>query len=434
VRLVSSGAEWTVGRELGAGGEGRVYEALGPGGNKLALKWYHPERADQVQWDTLETLIDYGAPHPRFVWPLDLAVASKPGGRRAKALPEQWGYVMSLYDARFRDVNAHLQREVKPGFRALARAGVGLADGFLQLHTKGLCYRDISEGNVVFDPITGDVLIADNDNVGIDGEVPRVAGTPGFMAPEVVRGEAVPSTRTDRFSLAVLLFLMFMINHPFFGRKEFEIDCLDDTAFDRLVGFEPVFIFDPDDESNRPVPGVHDNAIQRWSLYPRSVRSLFIRSFTDGLHDPAHGRVAEVEWRGALAQLHDTVVQCPVCGHDNFAPDAPDGHFVCCNSQCGTRLKRPLWLDLGRNQVALAAGAELFPHHLVKNRRFDYGTALARIEEHPKYDARGLTNLSDRSWTVTSDGESFDVPSGSALMVAAGTSIDFGGAVGAIRG
>ena len=48
-------------------------------------------------------------------------------------------------------------------------------------------------------------------------------GTWGFMAPEVGRREADPSAMTDRFSLAVLLFYIFMLGHPLKGRLEMEL-------------------------------------------------------------------------------------------------------------------------------------------------------------------------------------------------------------------
>ena len=54
------------------------------------------------------------------------------------------------------------------------------------LHLNGYCYRDISSGNMV-DPDTGDVLICDNDNVGINRQSDsQVDGTYEFMAPEVI--------------------------------------------------------------------------------------------------------------------------------------------------------------------------------------------------------------------------------------------------------
>jgi serine/threonine protein kinase len=114
----------------------------------------------------------------------------------------------------------------------------------------GLCYRDISFGNVFFDPDTGEVLICDNDNVAVDGEGKiGVLGTPRFMAPEIVRGEALPSMHTDVFSLAVLLFYMLIMHHPLEGKRELAIKCLDLPAMNKLYGTDPLFIYDPDDDS-----------------------------------------------------------------------------------------------------------------------------------------------------------------------------------------
>jgi serine/threonine protein kinase len=114
-----------------------------------------------------------------------------------------------------------MTRRIEPTFRALATAGLNLSHNYLLLHSQGLCYRDISFGNAFFDPDNGDVLIADNDNVSVDGAgALGVLGTPRFMAPEVVRGDALPSTQTDLFSLSVLIFYMLMVAHPLEGEKE----------------------------------------------------------------------------------------------------------------------------------------------------------------------------------------------------------------------
>ena len=61
------------------------------------------------------------------------------------------------------------------------------------------------------------------------------------MAPEVVRREAPPSDKTDRYSLAVLLFLLLYGGHPLDGRRESRIRCLDVSALERLYGFDPVW-------------------------------------------------------------------------------------------------------------------------------------------------------------------------------------------------
>lgn len=151
---------------------------------------------------------------------------------------------------------------------------------YQKLHTMGYSYRDISFGNMFFDPDTGDVLICDNDNVSANGiDNSSVYGTPRFMAPEIVMGQAKPSRNTDLYSLAVLLFYMFMMGHPLEGKLEAEIKCMDIHAMNKLYGKNPIFIYDPNDKSNRPVKGYQDNVIIYWELYPQVIRDLFIKSF-----------------------------------------------------------------------------------------------------------------------------------------------------------
>ena len=63
-----------------------------------------------------------------------------------------------------------------------------------------------------------DVLICDNDNVTGNGNSLGVMGKARYMAPEVVRG-ATPDKVTDRYSLAVILYLLLIGNHPLEGAK-----------------------------------------------------------------------------------------------------------------------------------------------------------------------------------------------------------------------
>ena len=53
---------------------------------------------------------------------------------------------------------------------------------------------------------TREAAIIDVDNVGVDGGSALVKGTRPFMAPELLRDEALPSTVTDLHSLAVLFY------------------------------------------------------------------------------------------------------------------------------------------------------------------------------------------------------------------------------------
>src|SRR5712691_9584783 len=123
------GWQLTIQKKLGEGGQGVAYLASGPAGN-LVVKWYNAEQATDAQRQAIRQLVKDGPPTglagQRFVWPLDVVTA--PQSRR-------FGSLMSVIDR--------------------------------VLHLRGMCYRDISKGNLMFDSRTGEVLICDNDNVGI---------------------------------------------------------------------------------------------------------------------------------------------------------------------------------------------------------------------------------------------------------------------------
>ncbi len=414
----ASGRACTVEAFLGGGGQGEVYRAS-VGDRLLALKWYFPEQATAAQQNNLEVLIRKGPPSAPFLWPLELAESESVPG---------FGYLMALREPRFKGLVDLMKRRIDPSFRSLATAGRHLAQAFLDLHAQGLCYRDISFGNVFFDPDTGAIQVCDNDNVTIDNSAADggVLGTPRFIAPEVVRGEAAPSTQTDLFSLSVLLFYLFHIHHPLEGQLEAEIKCFDLPAMNRLYGSEPLFIFDPDDDSNRPVPGLHDNALAYWPLYPQALRELFIRAFTLGLYDP-HERVRESEWRFVLARLGDAIFYCGQCGAESFFDaDAPPRQPAHCWS-CRQPLEPPLRLRLGREQVVLNHDTRLFPHHLDGQRRYDYSEPLAVVQQHPQHQhVWGLNNRSGSSWVMTTkEGTQRDVEPGRSLTLGPGVKIDF---------
>lgn len=423
-----SGMACTAEQLLGAGGQGEVYKAR-LGGEAVALKWFFPQMATPEQRQAIELLVRKGAPSEHFLWPLELATDPQVQG---------FGYVMQLRPARFKNIVDLMKRRIEPTFRALASSGLNLAHNYLLLHSQGFCYRDISFGNAFFDPDTGDVLICDNDNVAVDGQgLLGVLGTPRFMAPEVVRGDAVPSTQTDLFSLSVLIFYMLMVHHPLEGKKETEIKCLDLPAMNKLYGTEPVFIFDPVDKSNAPVPGIHDNALAFWRIYPQSLRDIFTRAFTDGLRDP-QARVRESEWRAGMVRLRDSIFYCAHCSLENFYDAdklrATGGNPGLCWS-CAVQLKLPPRLRINRSVVMLNYDAQLFPHHIDDGRLYDFSQPVAAVAQHPTNKSLwGLKNLSSEKWVgTTTDGEVKDVEPGRSITLSVGTKIQFGETEGEIR-
>ena len=428
VRLTASGATGVVGAPLGSGGQGTVYQC-DIGGRRLALKWYHPEtvRRDATLHERIDRLVALGPPDRRYLWPLDRAeIAGRP----------EFGYVMPLVsdDRRpLKDILARPPQRLALTLEARAVACFEVADSFLRLHAEGLCFQDVNFGAFFVDPVRGSVLICDADNISVEGQLGGVYGTRKFMAPEVVRREAIPSMRTDLYSMAVLFFYVLFNWHPLDGKREADAEVLDAATEAGLYGTHPLFLFDPADPSNGPVPGLHDWVAWRWRAMPRDLRKLFVRAFTAGLG--ADLRVVETEWLRAFARLRDVVLRCRGCGFEAALDvDAEAAGQPC--AACGVPVARPTRMRLPDQFVALLPGCELYRHHLEPGAAPTLGDPVGRMERHPGDAAIvGLHNLSQLAWNGRlRDGAAMNVGPGRTIRVVDGLEIDFGRRRGVVFG
>ena len=257
------------------------------------------------------------------------------------------------------------------------------------------------------------------------------------MAPEIVRGEALPSTNTDLFSLTVLLFYLLIMHHPLDGKREAAVHSLDLAAMEKLYGKEPVFIFDPHDDSNRPVPGIHDNALIFWPIYPQFIRDLFTRSFTEGIKNIENGRVRESEWRISMVRLYDSIFYCSTCGAENIYDieglKKTNGKPSPCWA-CKKAITIPLRIRIGKNIVMLNHDTQIYHHHIDGSNGYDFSNAIAKVNRNPRSpQIWGLKNLSNEKWTAKSKDKEKDIESGKSVPLLAGTKINFGKIEGEIR-
>jgi len=387
-------------RGIGSGSQGQVYK-VELAGERLALKWYLPAciARDPGLERRLAAAISSASPSPSFLWPLALLRPTAESRHLLRCREPGFGYLMNLRPAGFVGAVEHYGGRVDLSLRSVLRACLELAGGFHALHSRGLCYKDISLGNLFLEPGSGRILICDNDNVDVDGQAPgAVLGTPGFIAPEVLMGRARPSANSDLHSLAVLLFRLLNRHDPFRGAMELAIRCLDEPARRQLYGEDPVFIFDPGDARNRPDAELHSAALLTWPIYPAELQALFLHTFGPGLAHPDR-RVLTGQWQDELARTLDRRQLCPACGQENFrnhqSPAPPCWH-------CGAALPAPLRLQLPRGEVVVAAGTTLHRHHFDPLLPPQIDQPVAEVVAHPT-DAGilGLRNCGTQPWQVT---------------------------------
>lgn len=386
-------------RGLGGGGQGQVFE-VDVAGDRLALKWYLPRCLEQdphLEQRLLES-IRATAPSRAFLWPIALLRPTPASVPLIRSKSPGFGYLMELRPPQFVGAVEHYAGRLDISLSQALKAGFFLAEAFHALHSKGLCYKDISLGNLFLEAETGRILVCDNDNVDIDGRgLNSVIGTSGFIAPEILMRRCKPGANSDLFSLAVLLFMLLTRHHPLRGQMELSIRCLDEPARRKLYGEDPVFIFNPTDQRNRPDPIEHMAALVTWPLYPAALQHLFQQTFGPGMSNPGQ-RVLTGQWIEALGSALDQRQVCSACGAEHFGTQPSCWH-------CDQPLTGSAVLRTANGRVLVCAGNAVHRHHFNRLEVPRLDQPIGRMASHPENPMLlGLQNLSDQPWRATTAG------------------------------
>ena len=411
-----SGGELEVIQKLGEGGQGVVYK-VNYNGKSLALKWYFGNKLSNADkfYRNIQNNIKQGAPTNAFLWPLEIT----------EYFEGSFGYLMELRPPEYKDFSLFLLAKVHfANIEALINTALCITNGFRELHNRGYSYQDLNDGNFFVNPKTGDVLICDNDNVAPYGENLGIAGKCRYMAPEVVMGQKRPDSHTDRFSLAVVLYMLLFLNHPLEGKRTM-CPCLTEELERKFYGSDPVFVWDPANDANRPVRGVHTNEIKLWPLYPAFVRKTFEKAFSHEVmvgNDTTH-RVIEKEWQEVFTTLRDLTIKCS-CGSETFI-DPSQQSCKCIN--CSKSIERPPILKVKKYHAALAPGKKLYACH-VQYDSDDFKEAKGEvISSRNNPSLLGLRNDSNNTWeAILPNGSSKGYPNGQVIKLGKGIKINFG--------
>ena len=88
-----------------------------------------------------------------------------------------------------------------------------VGDALIELHAAGLLHRDIKPANILWDRHFDEAVLADYGLATWGEQAYGIAGTPGYIAPELDGGPASP--QSDVFSLAATLFCLITGRAPF---------------------------------------------------------------------------------------------------------------------------------------------------------------------------------------------------------------------------
>ncbi|MFJ3335734.1 protein kinase [Streptomyces sp. NPDC086766] len=194
-------------RRLGAGGMGVVYLGSDRKGQRVALKVIRPDLAEDQEFRSRFAREVSAARRIRGGCTARLVAADLDADRPWFAT--QYVPGPSLHDK--------VAGEGALGAAEVARIGSALSEGLVAVHEAGVVHRDLKPSNILLSPKGPRIIdfgIAWATGASTLTHVGTAVGSPGFLAPEQVRGAAV-TPATDVFSLGATLAYASTGDSPF---------------------------------------------------------------------------------------------------------------------------------------------------------------------------------------------------------------------------
>ena len=206
---------YDVEREIGKGGNARIYLARDPAGAEVALKILHPELLVSVAADRFlrEIKLAKQLQHPHIARLLD-------SGER------EWlvYYVMTYVEGP--TLREHLARVSRMAIPETVRLAGHLLDALEHAHGHGIVHRDVKPDNVVLAAhgavlldfgIARAVAASGSDRLTRSG---IAVGTSTYMSPEQITALKEIDLRSDLYALGVVLYECLAGQPPFVHKNE----------------------------------------------------------------------------------------------------------------------------------------------------------------------------------------------------------------------
>ncbi|MEU4145281.1 serine/threonine-protein kinase [Streptomyces parvulus] len=194
-------------RRLGAGGMGVVYLGSDKKGQRVALKVIRPDLAEDQEFRS------------RFAREVSAARRIR-GGCTARLVAADLDADRPWFATQYVPGPSLHDKVVDGGplgAADVAAVGAALSEGLVAVHEAGVVHRDLKPSNILLSPKGPRIIdfgIAWATGASTLTHVGTAVGSPGFLAPEQVRGAAV-TPATDVFSLGATLAYASMGDSPF---------------------------------------------------------------------------------------------------------------------------------------------------------------------------------------------------------------------------
>ena len=373
--------------------------------------------------NNIKNKVNQTPPFPWLIWPLDFFDGAD----------GTFVYVTGLIPSEFVPLNQYMDGSKKfKNWSVIYAAAMELVWMFHSLHTQGYSFLNMTNEDILIDANTGKVVLTGIEWLEDQKEADhlKINKSSVLVHPLYYLGKKNTDLITDEYILSVLLFEILCQQHPLEGHNIARCPVLNDEYLKKFYGTDPLFIFDQENDSNRPVKGVHLMVTGLWNRCPESIKKKFYREFSHSVMTDNVRGISVASWYETLDHVRSSVYTVPGGAEKILLESAGKKPKSKEERQKEAEEIAPLSWEIGEGNTEqrffLIPGNKIYTSQLNFPILSDPSEIAGEIARGENTKLCYILNKTGEQWKVQYEDTQFSVTPGETILVKAGMLVQIG--------